>query len=212
MTMRKATPKHQSEVLATPSDLVEEKLLAFAEQLGGFMGTVQTKAPGWLDRTVLNTAIGRIQDSAADLLAHVNREDALQRNTTAKQTAISALRRSRGPVDAPGKRHRKPLPPEQIDRQMGEAEGNRWAKRAPRLEGVADEANGKPLGPLSAAAISYSGASDLISKQQRGRCARSQHSCTEAPTNSLTRLSMARHTARCFPVKAESGHPSPRMT
>ena len=28
-------------------------------------------------------------------------------------------------------------------------EGNRWAKRAPRLEGVADAANGKPLEPLS---------------------------------------------------------------
>jgi hypothetical protein len=34
-------------------------------------------------------------------------------------------------------------------------EGNRWAKRAPRLEGVADEANGKPLEPLS-------GASDIL--------------------------------------------------
>ena len=27
---------------------------------------------------------------------------------------------SRGPVDAPGKRHRKPLPPERIDKKMGE--------------------------------------------------------------------------------------------
>jgi hypothetical protein len=54
--------------------------------------------------------------------------------------------------------------------------GNRWAKRAPRLEGVADEVNGTPLEPLPALAISYSSAFDLISKQQRGRCARSQHS------------------------------------
>ena len=46
---------------------------------------------------------------------------------------------------------------------------------------------------------------DLISKQQRGRCARAQHSWTEAPTNSLTRLSIARHTAGCFPVRADNG-------
>ena len=33
----------------------------------------------------------------------------------------------------------------------------------------------------------------------------SQHSWTEAPTNSLTRLSIARHTAGCFPVRADNG-------
>ena len=34
--------------------------------------------------------IGRIQDSAADLLAHVNREDALRRNTTARKSRAPA--------------------------------------------------------------------------------------------------------------------------
>jgi hypothetical protein len=130
MTMRKATHKNQSEALATPSDLVEERLLAFAEQLGRFVGTVQAKAPGWLDRTVLHTAIGRIQDSAADLLATVNRDDASPRNTTAKRTAISAPPRSRGLVDAPGKRHRNPLPPERIDRQMGEPRGKQMGQKS----------------------------------------------------------------------------------
>jgi hypothetical protein len=126
MTMRHATHQDPSEVLA-PSDLVEEKLLAFAEQLGWFVGTVHAKAPGWLDRTVLIKEIGRVQDSAADLLAHVN---ALQRNTTAKRTAISATRRSRGPVDAAGKRHRKPLPAERIDRQMGEPRGKQVGQKS----------------------------------------------------------------------------------
>jgi len=130
MTMRKAIHKNQSAVLATPSDLVEEKLLAFAEKLGWFVGIVQAKAPGWLDRTVLTREIGRVQDSAADLLAHVNREDALPRNTTAKRTRISSPRRSRGPVDAPGKRHRKPLPPERIDGQMGEPEGKQMGQKS----------------------------------------------------------------------------------
>jgi hypothetical protein len=90
--MRKAIHKKQAEVVAAPSDLVDEKLLA-----------------------------------SADL---VNREDALQRNTAAKRTGISAPRRSRGPVDAPGKHHRKPLPPEQIDRQMGEPRGKQMGQKS----------------------------------------------------------------------------------
>jgi len=130
MTMRRAAHKNQSAVLATPSDLVEEKLLAYAGQLEWFVGKVQAKTPGWLDPTVLTKEIGRIQDSAADLLAHLNREDVLQRNTTAKRTAISASRRSRGPVDAPGKRHRKPLPPERMDRQLGEPRGKQMGQKS----------------------------------------------------------------------------------
>ena len=51
------------------SDLIEEKLVAFAEQLGGVVGTVQAKAEGWLDRSALAKEIGRIRDNAADLLA-----------------------------------------------------------------------------------------------------------------------------------------------
>jgi hypothetical protein len=93
--MRKAIHKKPAEIVAAPSDLVEEKPLA-----------------------------------SADLVAHVNREDGLQRNTTAKKTGISASRLSRGPVDAPGKRHRKPLPPEQIDRQMGEPRGKQMGQKS----------------------------------------------------------------------------------
>jgi hypothetical protein len=58
------------------------------------------------------------------------------RNTAAKQTATSASRVSRGPVDAPGKRHRKPLPQEPIDKRMGDPRGKQMgqknAKRAGR--------------------------------------------------------------------------------
>jgi hypothetical protein len=58
------------------------------------------------------------------------------RNTAAKQTATSATRVSRGLVDAPGKRHRKPLPQEPIDKRMGELRGKQMgrknAKRADR--------------------------------------------------------------------------------
>jgi hypothetical protein len=66
----------------------------------------------------------------------LNRKSPVTRNTAAKQTATSATRVSRGPVDAPGKRHRKPLPQEPISKRMGEPRGKQMgqknAKRAGR--------------------------------------------------------------------------------
>ena len=69
-------------------------------------------------------------------LDRLNRTRPLPRSPAAKQTATSATRVSRGPVDAPGKRHRKPLPQEPIRKRMGEPRGKQMgqksAKRADR--------------------------------------------------------------------------------
>jgi hypothetical protein len=122
--MHKATQNEPS-----PSGLVEKKLVAFAEQLGWLVGTVQAKAEGWLDRTVLTKEIARIRDSAADLLIHVNRADTVQRKTPAKRTATTAARPGRGLVDAPGKRRRTLLPQERIDKRMGEPRGKQTGQK-----------------------------------------------------------------------------------
>ena len=53
----------------------------------------------------------------------------------AEQQAGSATRRSRGPVDAPGKRHRKPLPPERLDKRMGEPRGKQMGQKASKTRG-----------------------------------------------------------------------------
>jgi hypothetical protein len=68
----------------------------------------------------------------------------------------------------------------------------------------------RTLRPPEAAEAAY--LATPISKQLRGRPERSQHSRAGDPTISVTKLSMARHTAGCFPVKAARGHPVPRMT
>ena len=69
-------------------------------------------------------------------LGRLDRTSPVTRNTAAKQPAASATRVNRGPVDAPGKRHRKPLPQEPIDKRMGEPRGKQMgqknAKRADR--------------------------------------------------------------------------------
>jgi len=44
-------------------------------------------------------------------------------------------RRGRGPVDAPGKRHRKPLPQERIDKRMGEPEGKQMGQKSAKTAG-----------------------------------------------------------------------------
>jgi hypothetical protein len=130
MTKLKAAQKDRPDVEATTSDVIEKKLVAFAEQLGVLIGTVQTKAEGWLDRTALTEEIGRIRDSAADLLAHVKGGYASQRNTASKPPAAPAPGGSRGPVDAPGKRHRKPVPDEWIDKRMGEPRGKQMGQKS----------------------------------------------------------------------------------
>jgi hypothetical protein len=130
MAARKAAQKVQLEPSEATGDPIEPRLVAFAEQLGWWLGTVQAKAEGWLDRESLSQQVGRIRDGAADLLDLVNRERKVQRDRAAKPTATSAPRRSRGPVDAPGKRHRKPTPQERIDKRLGEARGKQMGQKS----------------------------------------------------------------------------------
>jgi hypothetical protein len=61
-------------------------------------------------------------------LDRLNRPRPLPRSTAAKQTATSTPV-SRGPVDAPGKRHRKPLPQEPIDKRLGEPRGKQMGQK-----------------------------------------------------------------------------------
>ena len=113
---------------AAPSnDVVEEKLVAFAEQLGFMVGTVQAKTEGWLDREALASQIGRIRDSASELLAHVT---ASARDAKAAASDAAPARASRGPVDAPGKRHRRPPPQERVPKRMGEPRGKQMGQKS----------------------------------------------------------------------------------
>ncbi len=51
-----------------PGDAMEQRVLAFAEQLGRIVGTVQARTEGWMDRETLNKQIAGVRDSAAELL------------------------------------------------------------------------------------------------------------------------------------------------
>jgi hypothetical protein len=98
---------------ARAADTMEQRLVAFAEQLGRMVGTIQTKAEGWMDREMLNKQIAGVRDSAADLLDHL--AGGATNASKKMPAAVAAPRgknkgRSGGVVDAPGKKHRKPMP------------------------------------------------------------------------------------------------------
>jgi hypothetical protein len=92
---------------------MEERVLAFAEHLGRIAGTVQAKAEGWMDRDALTKQIASVRDGAAELLGQLasGTTKASRRNPAAMALG-KAKGRSGGVVDAPGKKHRKPMPAE----------------------------------------------------------------------------------------------------
>ena len=111
-TMAAANPAADS---AMTTDAMEQRVIAFAEQLGRVYGTVQAKAEGWMDREALNKQIAGVRDSAAELLEQLS-DGVTSLTKSATKTAVSAASsakntgRSGGVVDAPGKKHRKPAP------------------------------------------------------------------------------------------------------
>lgn len=97
---------------ATTADAMEQRVLAFAEQVGRIAATFQAKAEGWMDRETLNKQIASVRDSAADLLEQL--AGATTKASKKKPAAAAARRgtegRSGGMVDARGKKHRKQMP------------------------------------------------------------------------------------------------------
>ena len=55
--MAAATTAAQSSGTSATADVMEQRVVAFAEQLGRIVGTVQAKAEGWMDRDALNKQI-----------------------------------------------------------------------------------------------------------------------------------------------------------
>ena len=138
----------------TASKDVEAKVVALAEQLGWFLGRVQAKADGWLENETLRAQVSQIRDGAAELLDHVNRASVAARTAAKAMPAVAAspkrqgregeksspapaekvaaapkARASRGAVDAPGKRHRKPPPQVKLDKRMGEVQGKKAGQK-----------------------------------------------------------------------------------
>jgi hypothetical protein len=92
-------------------DGLEQRVLAFAEQLGRIAGTVQAKTAGWMDGDALKKELVRVRDGAAELLQQLTADAPPVAVSTRTAAAPKRTRgRSGGIVDAPGKKHRPPMP------------------------------------------------------------------------------------------------------
>ena len=99
---------------STTAEGIEQRVMAFAEQLGRIAGTVQAKAEGWMDRDALSKQIAGVRDSASELLEQlkstVSTAASDARKAATAETSSKAEGRSGGFVHAPGKKHRRPAP------------------------------------------------------------------------------------------------------
>ena len=95
---------------ATTTEAMEQRLTAFAAQLGRVAGAFQARAEGWMDRKAVKEQIASVRDAAADLLEQLaGRATTLAKQTRTSAATPAARRRSGGVVDAPGKKHRPPM-------------------------------------------------------------------------------------------------------
>jgi hypothetical protein len=108
----------QAKGATTTVDSIEQRVAAFAEQLGQMARSLQARAGGRMDRTSVKKQIAAVRSSATRLLEQVA---AKATKAPARKPVAAATRggtiggnrgRSGGAVDAPGKRHRKQSPPD----------------------------------------------------------------------------------------------------
>lgn len=143
---RSATKRTSSTARNTSSgtptaDMLEKRVVAFAEQLGRIAGTVHAKTAGWMDGDTLKTELARVRDGAADLLQRFTAggQDVAEKKPAARSPTRRSRGRSGGTVDAPGKKRRPPTPTDPDANQAGsQAAKMRAAKtmiKTPRRRG-----------------------------------------------------------------------------
>src|SRR5215471_5575765 len=65
-------PRRDDRRMNQAADAIEQQVVAFAEQLGRVVGTVQAKSEGWLDPKALADQVSRIRDGASLLLQELS--------------------------------------------------------------------------------------------------------------------------------------------
>jgi hypothetical protein len=107
MTMRdesaKRTAGGQTDSADSTVDAIEQKVLAFAEQLGRIVGTVQAKTEGWLDRDALNAQLSTVRDSATDLLQQLGGKGRTATTDGRRSAASKASKASKSTKASGGK-------------------------------------------------------------------------------------------------------------
>ena len=111
---------------------IRKRVVALAEKMGRMVASAQTQAEGWLSRKVLSEQLLELRAGANELLAHLGVSSrARKRVTRPKSSSPKARARSGGVVDAPGKKHRKPLPADP-DASVAKSQAAKMREAEPR--------------------------------------------------------------------------------
>jgi hypothetical protein len=134
MAKRKAAKSKPGAVEGNQTDQkVEPMVIALAEKIGAFLGRVQRKADGLLDKDALRKQATQIRDDAADLWKEVGKGSSSKtgaRGGAKKSKAKgSAKARAAAAADAPLKRNRRPPPQELFDPRLGEPMGKQMGQK-----------------------------------------------------------------------------------
>ena len=109
--LKRSSEKSTAMDTAAEAGSIEQRVVAFAEQLGRMAGTVQARAEGWMESETLRSQIASVRDAATDLLGRLTGGPTSEAETpTTAAVRQPGPGRSGGVVDAPGKKHRKPTP------------------------------------------------------------------------------------------------------
>ena len=88
--------------------------------------------PNETDETLGRRHHGRMGSSKKSVIVAVRKPTQKNQADAGEMTTAvtSTIRATRGPVDAPGKRHRKPPPQDWIAKRMGEATGKHMGQKS----------------------------------------------------------------------------------
>ena len=144
MAKRKSAKKNQAAGGRKAKGGEEPLVVKLAGRLGTLLGRARSKADGLVERVAVRKQVGQIRDGATQLMNRVNRAGAavkkrVTKSVTAKKSkgksTTAVKRRSKGAVDAQGKRHRKPPVEELFDPLLGEPMGKQMGAKDVRRRG-----------------------------------------------------------------------------
>ena len=142
MAKRSSKSKPSSKSTATSqTGPLERQVLAFAEQLGYVAGSIQARTEGLVDRKTLSRQVTSVRDGAKHLLEQLATGVAsrVRRKPAPKRPVRKA--RSGGTVDAPGKAHRKPAPPDPLTIRA-RSQAAKMRNAPPRMKSVLPRVRG----------------------------------------------------------------------
>jgi len=127
----KSGEKTDVAAISNSNGALDDRLVAFADMLGTTIGTIEGKTKGWMDTGQLSSQLASVRDSASHLLDQLASMARKPQKKTPAPAPRATKGRSGGLVDAPGKKHRKPMPADPLAKSARSQTAKVQAVRTP---------------------------------------------------------------------------------